>query len=125
MISFKDKGDFKKTFDFLKSATKSEYTRVLDQCGEMGVNALAAATPKKSGTTAASWSYEIHRSGKKCSIIWTNNNINKGVNVAIILQYGHGTGRGGYVKGIDYINPALRPVFDKISDIVWKEVTKS
>lgn len=124
MISFRNKGDFRKTFKFLKSAEKSEYTKVLDQCGEMGVNALASATPKRSGTTAASWNYEIHRSGKKCSIIWTNNNINKGVNIAIILQYGHGTGWGGYVRGRDYINPAIQPIFDRITDIVWREVTK-
>ena len=90
----------------------------------MGVDALASATPVESGLTAASWYFEVESGGGRHRITWKNSNVNGGVHIAIILQYGHGTGTGGYVQGRDYINPAIRPVFDKIEAEVWKEVTK-
>ena len=89
----------------------------------MGVSALESATPVDSGLTASSWDYEIHQSRNSAKIVWTNSNINQGVPIAIILQYGHGTRNGGYVQGRDYINPAIKPVFDRIAEGVWKEVT--
>lgn len=89
----------------------------------MGVKALSEATPVLSGKTASSWGYQISKGHGSFSIHWTNSNINDGVPIAVIIQYGHGTGWGGYVQGIDYINPALRPVFQDIADQVWKEVT--
>lgn len=124
-IKFVHKGDFKKTEKFLSKMMKRDYTKVLNKYGQMGVDALSRATPVDSGTTAASWSYKVETSGSSATIYWINNNINHGVSIAIILQYGHGTGTGGYVQGIDYINPALRPVFDKMADAAWKEVTSA
>ena len=97
----------------------------LDKYGREGVAALSAATPKESGLTANSWYYEIERSKDSVSISFHNSNINKGVPIAIILQYGHGTRNGGYVEGIDYINPAIQPLFNKIAEDAWEEVTKS
>ena len=92
--------------------------------GQRGVNALAAATPKDTGLTAASWYYEVERTDNDLAIYWKNSNTNNGVNIAVILQYGHGTNGGGYVRGIDYINPALRPIFEEIANDVWEEVTE-
>lgn len=125
LITFRHRGNFNKTEKFLNKVTKREYLNILDLCGQMGVDALAAATPKDSGRTASSWSYEIERNSNTTSISWLNTNENKGVIIAIILQYGHGTGTGGYVQGRDYINPAMKPVFDKIAEMAWKEVTSS
>ena len=125
MISFESSGSFQNTERFLKRMKQGEIFRELDRYGQMGADALASATPLDSGETASSWGYEIQRSGKSFSISWTNTNTNGSVNVAIILQYGHGTGTGGYVPGSDYINPAIRPVFDKIADGVWKAVTSA
>ena len=125
MISFESSGSFQNTERFLKRMKQGEIFRELDRYGQMGADALASATPLDSGETASSWGYEIQRSGKSFSISWTNTNTNGSVNVAIILQYGHGTGTGGYVQGRDYINPAIRPVFDKIADGVWKVVTSA
>jgi hypothetical protein len=125
LITFRHRGNFNKTEKFLNKVTKREYLNILDLCGQMGVDALAAATPKDSGRTASSWSYEIERNSNTTSISWLNTNENKGVIIAIILQYGHGTGTGGYVQGQDYINPAMKPVFDKIAEMAWKEVTSS
>lgn len=122
MITFVHKGDFKKTEDFLKSANTKGIKSILSSYGQMGVEALAAATPKRSGKTAASWTYTIEESKGSVSIVWSNTNVNDGVNIAVLIQYGHGTRNGGYVKGIDYINPAMRPVFEKIADGAWKEV---
>ncbi len=96
---------------------------MLERYGRAGVSALAAATPKDSGLTAASWGYEITHNRKETAIIFTNSNISNGVNIAIILQYGHGTGNGGYVAGRDYINPAIQPIFDKMANEAWREVT--
>lgn len=123
MIRITQKGDFKNTERFLKRAKNLEAFRILDRYAQRGVAALSAATPVRSGKTASSWDYEIHSSADTYAIHWTNSNINKGVNIAVIIQLGHGTGTGGYVQGIDYINPAMKPVFDEIADAVWKEVT--
>ena len=123
VITFHHKGNFQKTDNFLKKAKQGDYFRSLEKFAQEGVNALASATPIDSGKTAASWDYTISRSKGSLSITWTNSNINDGVNIAVIIQYGHGTRNGGYVQGRDYINPAIRPVFDKIAENVWKEVT--
>lgn len=125
MISFRHKGDFSKTIRFLGRAKKAVNLTDLDRFGHEGVAALASATPSGTGRTANSWYYEIERSGGSITISFHNSNINEGVNIAIILQYGHGTGTGGWVQGRDYINPAIRPIFDRIADEAWREVTKS
>lgn len=118
-------GSFNHTERFLRNAKKRDFYKNLDQYGRMGVEALSAATPVDTGTTAESWGYEIHESKGRVEIVWTNSNINDGwACVALLIQYGHGLPQGGYVEGIDYINPAMRPIFDKIADGVWKEVTK-
>lgn len=120
---FRHKGDFSKTEKFLNFLLKLDYLNVLERYGQAGVAALASATPKDSGLTAASWDYEITYNGKETIIAFTNSNISNGVNIAIILQYGHGTRNGGYVAGRDYINPAIQPIFDKIANEAWREVT--
>lgn len=125
MIHVKQKGSFDKTEKFLKKSFGRDYISVLEKFGQQGVSALSAATPIDSGLTAVSWSYEIVQEKSNISIIWKNSNINKGINIAIILQYGHGTRNGGYVNGIDYINPALKPIFEKMADAAWKEVTRT
>lgn len=125
MVIVKQKGDFSKTEKFLNSTSKKLYYRNLQKYAEQGVAALASATPVDSGTTANSWGYEIRQTKNSVSIYWTNSNVNKGVPIAVIIQYGHGTRNGGYVQGRDYINPAMRPIFDKIAESVWKEVTSS
>lgn len=124
-ISFKHRGDFKRTKSFLNKASKRDFLNDLHAYGRMGVEALSEATPVDSGTTSHSWSYTIERNKDDITISWLNNNVNNGVNIAIILQYGHGTGTGGYVQGRDYINPAIRPVFDKIAEDAWKGVVLS
>lgn len=123
MITFTSKGDFKKTEKFLKKMSTTDFRALLERYAQQGVDALSAATPVDSGKTASSWQYEIQGSKNSFTIYWTNSNINKGVNIAIILQYGHGTRNGGYVQGRDYINPAMRPVFDKMANDLWREVT--
>ena len=123
-VSFDISGDFEKTYDFLKRMSRGDAFKVLDKYGKLGVDALASATPIASRDTASSWTFEVERTGSTYSINWLNTNVNGGVNIAIILQTGHGTGTGGYVQGRDYINPAIRPVFDKIANEVWREVTK-
>ena len=125
MIVLKNKGDFSKTTNFLKRITKLDYKSILSKYGKMGVDALAKATPIDTGLTASSWSYEIVEDDGGATIYWKNSNVVKGVSIAVILQYGHGTGTGGYVEGIDYINPALRSIFEGIADGAWKEVTGS
>lgn len=124
MITIKHKGDFKNTERFFKNSRNLRIEDILNKYGQVGVTALAAATPSETGLTAASWSYEIEVGSKSSSIYWTNSNENQGVNIAVILQYGHGTGTGGYVSGRDYINPTIQPIFDEIADEAWKEVTK-
>ena len=123
ILRIKHRGNFNSLEKFFNKVSKKEYLNVLDRCGQMGVEALSAATPYDTGKTAGSWSYEIERTSDMTSISWINTNVNKGVNIAIILQYGHGTGTGGYVQGRDYINPAMKPVFDTIAELAWKEVT--
>lgn len=123
MISFRQKGDFKKLSKYLERAKEAAKIGVLDKYGREGVAALASATPTDTGKTAASWTYEIERQNGSVAIVFKNTNINKGVPIAVILQYGHGTGTGGWVQGRDYINPAIQPIFDKIADTAWKEVT--
>lgn len=124
MIKIRQRGNFNKTEKLLKKSFGRDYIGVLEKYGRQGVSALSAATPVDSGLTATSWSYEITQEKGRVSVIWKNSNINKGVNIAIILQYGHGTKNGGYVRGRDYINPALKPIFDKMADAAWKEVTR-
>lgn len=124
MIVIKHKGNFNKTEKFLKRASKLDFLRNLEKYGREGVAALSAATPVASGKTANSWNYEIRSSKDSYTIAWTNSNVVNGVPIAIILQYGHGTRNGGFVQGRDYINPAIQPIFDKIAQEAWKEVTK-
>lgn len=124
-LSIQSSGDFKRTESFLQKMMRGDIYRALEENAKMGVDALAAATPVDSGLTAASWGYEISRSRGAASITWTNTHIVSGAPIAIMLQFGHGTGTGGYVSGRDYINPALKPVFDKIAENVWKAVTSA
>ena len=124
-VKFEVSGGFTKTERFLNRMKRREYLNVLDEFGRDGVQALRNATPVDSGATAEAWDYEIKRTRNYTEIVWTNSNINDGVPIAVILQYGHGTGTGGYVQGRDYINPAIRPVFDKIAEKAWKVVTSS
>lgn len=125
MIKITSSGDFSRTFKFLNFMSNWKIDKILQKYGQQGVAALSAATPVESGTTANSWSYEIKTSGQSATIYWSNSNVNKGVNIAVILQFGHGTGTGGYVQGRDYINPAMRPIFDKIAEEAWTEVVKA
>ncbi len=124
MITFKHKGDFSKTRKFFEKAKKGVNVHNLEQYGQAGVNALMSSTPVDSGLTASSWYYEIEKKDGKIKINFCNSNIQNGVPIAIILQYGHGTRNGGWVEGKDYINPAIQPIFDKIAKTAWKEVSK-
>lgn len=124
-VKFEVNGSFSKTERFLNRMKHKDYLNVLDKFGQEGVQALRNATTVESGATAEGWDYEIHRTRSSTEIIWTNSNINNGVSIAVILQYGHGTGTGGYVQGRDYINPAMRPIFDKIAEKAWKAVTEA
>ena len=123
-ISFRQKGDFSKLTNFLAKARKTVKASDFDGFGREGVAALASATPVDSGLTASSWYYEIKTTNETTTISFNNSNIQNGVPIAIILQYGHGTRNGGWVEGRDYINPAIQPLFDKIAEKAWKEVTK-
>jgi len=124
MISFKQKGDFSKLSRFFERAKEVVHMGNLDKYGRAGVAALSAATPKDSGETASSWEYAIKRTKTTVSIVFNNTNIQNGVPIAIILQYGHATNNGGYVEGVDYINPAIKPIFERIANDAWKEVTQ-
>lgn len=124
MIRVRQKGDFSNLTRYLEKAKKGARLTDLDRFGKEGVAALASATPVQTGKTASSWYYQIERKNGKATISFHNSNIQNGVPIAIILQYGHGTRNGGYVQGRDYINPAIQPVFDKLADSAWKEVTK-
>lgn len=123
MIRVKHRGNFKNTERFLSKAKNADFLKSLEKYGRLGVSALSSATPVDSGKTASLWDFTVRYSGGGVSIEWTNSNINDGVPIAVIIQMGHGTRNGGYVQGRDYINPAMRPIFDKISNEVWKEVT--
>lgn len=125
LFKLTSKGDFSRTFKFLNKMKNFKIDSILERYAQQGVSALASATPIDSGTTANSWGYEIVYSGEGATIYWTNTNSNKGVVIAVILQYGHGTGTGGYVQGRDYINPAMRPVFDQIAEAAWREVVNA
>lgn len=124
MISFRQKGDFSKLTRYLERAKEAAKIGILDKYGKEGVAALASATPTETGKTANSWYYEVENQNGSAKITFNNSNINKGVPIAIVLQYGHGTGTGGWVQGRDYINPAVQPLFDRIAEEAWKEVTK-
>ena len=124
MISFRQKGDFSKLSSYLRRQKDRKRFGILDKYGKEGVTALASATPVDSGLTAKSWYYEIKQVNGYTTISFNNSNIQDGVPIAIILQYGHGTRNGGWVQGRDYINPAIRPIFDKIAESAWREVTK-
>lgn len=122
-IRFRHKGNFNHTERFLKKAEKADYFRRLERFGQEGVEALASATPVASGVTADSWRYEIHKTKDDCAIYWVNDNMQDGwFNVAMGLQFGHGTRTGGWVEGIDYINPVIRPIFERIAEDVWQEI---
>ena len=124
MIGFRQKGDFSKATRYFEKLRQASRLKILEKYGQEGVDALASATPVDSGITAASWYYKVEVTDEAASIIYCNSNVNKGVNIAIILQYGHGTGTGGWVAGRDYINPAIQPVFDSLAERAWGEVTK-
>ncbi len=124
MITFKQKGDFSKVTRYLKKDRRSKYASIFDKYGSKGVEALKQATPVETGKTAASWYYTVEASASGAKITWSNSNFNKGVPIAIILQYGHGTGTGGWVEGRDYINPAVQPIFDSMAEELWKETTE-
>ena len=124
MITFRQKGDFSKLTQFLERAKEAVHLGDLDKYGRQGVAALSSATPVDSGLTAESWYYEIENKNGSATITFNNSNIQNGVPIAIILQYGHGTRNGGWVEGRDYINPAIQPIFDEIANEAWREVTK-
>lgn len=121
MISFRQKGDFSKVTKFFERAQKINFEK-LDKYGKEGVAALSSATPQDSGETANSWGYEIVNTRGSSTISFYNTNIQNGINIAIILQYGHATLNGGWVQGRDYINPAIQPIFDRIAEDGWREV---
>lgn len=122
MIRLKASGSYKKSLSWLDKLLLYFKRGGLNKFGDRGVQALMAATPRDTGRTADSWTYSVEYGDGKASIVWSNTNVNNGVNIAVILQYGHGTGTGGYVEGRDYINPAMRSVFDSILDDAWKEM---
>ena len=122
MITFKIQGDFSKASRYLEKLKNLFRRGILDKYGSEGVAALSSATPVDTGLTASSWSYKVELSSSYATISWTNSNVQNGLQIAIILQYGHGTGTGGWVEGRDYINPAIQPVFDRILNDLWREV---
>lgn len=124
MVHFRHKGDFSKSLNFLEKVKKPIRLSDLEKYGKAGVAALASATPVESGLTANSWYYQIENGNGSISINFYNSNIQNGVPIAVILQYGHGTRNGGWVQGRDYINPSIQPIFDEITNNAWREVTK-
>lgn len=124
IIHFAQKGDFSKSDNFLKKLLKLDLDSVLEKYGELGVKALSDATPVDTGLTASSWDYTIKKEKNSVTITWTNSNVVNGVPVALLIQYGHGTGTGGYVQGRDYIKPAIRPIFDELAKELWEEVNR-
>lgn len=124
IITFTHTGNFSKTTSFFNRIHKVDYQSILEKYGQAGVDALAAATPVSTGVTASSWSYEIVQEDGRSTIYWNNANVQNGVSIAVILQYGHGTKNGGFVQGRDYINPAMQKVFESIASDAWKEVSR-
>lgn len=124
LIKIKHKGNFNNAERFFNRVLKREYLNILEKYGQMGVEALRSATPSESGKTADSWEFGIEEGNGTVTLYWTNSNENQGVNIAVLLIYGHGLQNGGYVQGIDFVNPAMRPIFEKIADESWKEVTR-
>lgn len=124
MIKFEAKGDLRRTKRYLRAVKNINFNRLLKDYGERGVEALQASTPKDTGKTAESWFYEIRKTRDSVSIYWNNTNTSLGIPVVILLQYGHGTRNGGYVRGIDFINPTIRPIFEEMTNTLWKEMTK-
>lgn len=122
MIRFTYKGNFNNSERLFAKAKRLKLENILRKYGDLGVQALAEATPTRTGVTAGAWSYELQGDSGSASIIWTNSHTNKGVNIAMILEFGHGTGTGGYVQGRNYINPAIQPIFDQMIDSIRKEV---
>lgn len=125
MISLSSEGSFDKTLKFLSAMQRLDIKKICDTQAQKGVRALMSATPKDSGIAANSWSYEIEHSKTTTTIWWKNTDVENGFPVALMLQYGHGTGTGGWIQGKDYINPAMRPIFDEIAETVWKAVTSA
>lgn len=125
MFSFSSSGDWSKTEAFLRKMQKLNVDAALSSAGAKGVAALAKATPRDSGLAANSWTFKVTKSSGGIEIDWLNTDDESGFKVALMIQYGHGTGTGGYVHGIDYINPAMRPIFDQIAEDVWKAVTSA
>ena len=124
MVTFHTSGDFKNTEKLLKNITEFKNKVKLNKYGRQGVEALSSSTPVETGKTASSWEYDVIYEDGDIRIDWRNTNVNNGVKIAVILQYGHGTRNGGFVEGRDYINPAMRSVFDDIADAAWKEIVK-
>lgn len=125
VIIFRHKGDLKKTDTFLRKMLRRDSMSILNKYGKIGVDRLLQYTPKDTGETALSWGYRIEKKGHEYKLIWTNSNISDGFPVAILIQYGHGTTGGTYVEGRDFINPALKDVFDELAEELWKEVTNA
>lgn len=124
-ISIESTGSFDKTMAFLQRAAKVDIAAIMHSCGKAGVDALARVTPLDTGRAAHSWTYEVAAGMGFYEIVWLNTDVENGFPVALMIQYGHGTGTGGYINGYDYINPAIRPIFDKIRDTAWKAVTSA
>lgn len=125
MVSYTVSGDFKSTEQFLQKAVKLNILDILKSAGQEGVAALSSATPTDTGLAAGSWGFDVSARNGKYAIYWTNTDVETGFPVAIMLQYGYGTGTGGYVQGRDYINPAMAPIFDRIAERVWRAVTSA
>lgn len=124
MIRLKSRGSYDKTEKFLKKLTSDDLRSIMEKYGREGIAALSTATPLDTGVTASSWEYEIVQDANSISLVFNNSSeIKTGIPIVILLQYGHGNGRGGYVQGRDFINPAIQPIFDKLADEAWKEVT--
>lgn len=125
MITIKKTGDYKKANSYMEKLLEIVHLGILDKYGRKGVDALKKATPKETGKTADSWYYEISHDKNKATITWSNSNTNQGYHIAILIQYGHGTGTGGYIRGIDYVNPAMKDVFEQIANEVVEEIKRA
>lgn len=125
MVKLNCSGNFRKTNSFFEKMLEIGKLGILDQYGRKGVLALKNNTPKDSGLVAQSWDYKITRENGSATITWTNSDVEGGCNIAILIQYGHGTKNGGFVQGRDFINPAIRPIFDDMANAVWEEVSNA